>query len=354
MKKFISIVTILCVIIMLSACGKKVTPKEALINTTNAKQGKMLLSIKLTTDTGNGPQNMKLLVNSIYGMDDNKKTSVESTLNANYEGKNLEAKFDINADVSQKEPRISMEAGIPVSTLKSFGADMPTPIVFTLSEADFHSLLKDQNIDFSANANVNSLKKNSELLQKILTSTKDLKIEKPKDAGSDTRTIEGSTYSGEKYTIHLNANQIKGLVKALAKLGLQYEKNDIKNNSKTKGAVPSEQELSKQLDAAFKTINLKDGINSNLIVDKNGYLVYSDASMDIKDPAGASEVKLEMELGYSDLDSSIKGLDYYNKNKTGMYQNATTIPLMQYLKTTAGGDSKKSGTSSTSLFGLGN
>lgn len=354
MKKYLSILVVLLMVVSLSACGKKVTPKDALTNNTEAKQGNMMMALNLSTNTGNGPEELNMLVNSIFGAsEDNKKVGVESTITAKYQGKALEGKIDVNADLTGNEPKVSLEAGVPESTLANFGTGMPTAIVVTLNEDDFSKLMKQENINLNDTINADSLKKNAESLQKILQAFSDLKIEEPKDAGSGSATIGGKTFEGEKYTAHITSDQVKGVIKALVKIGSDMEKAETKSSTaQSKLNIPSEKDINTQIDQMFKDINFKDGIDATMIVDKDGYLSYMGAEAGIKDPAGASEVKLNLSIGYLDLSSSVKGLDYYNKNKTGMYKNATVIPIMQYLQ----GDGKtgQNGSAASSLFGLGN
>lgn len=354
MKKSLGILITLLMVVSLSACGNKVAPKDAITNTSNAKQGKILMSMKVTSNTGNTPEEVKLLLDSIYGSsDDNKKSAVECTLTANYQGKSLEGKMDLSVDLTEKEPKISLEAGVPASTLANLGTSAPSAIVVTLNEADFQKLLKSQNIDFNSTVNAKALKNNAEILAKVMKAFSDLKIEDPKDAGSGSITMEGRTYEGEKYTVHLTDDQIKGVIKALVKIGMDAEKTNDKTGSTTSNKnIPTEQEINAQLDTAFKSITFKDGINGTMIVDKDGYLNYIGVTMGLNEPTSKTDIALDLALGFSDLNSSVKGLEYYDKNKTGMYKDATVIPIMKYIDGTTGSNQNTS--SAASLFGLGN
>jgi hypothetical protein len=356
MKKILSCVVVLGILLSLTACGGKTTPKDALTKTTDAKQGKMLMSLKLSSNTGTNKEEIKLLMDSLYGSsDDNKKIGVESKLTANYQGVSLEGMIDVNADLSAKEPKISLAAGVPASTLANFGAGMPTPVVVTLNEADFKQLLAGQNVDFNKTVNADTLKNNAETMVKVLKIFNDLKIEEPKDEGSGSVTIEGKSFEGEKYTAHITDSQIKGIAKAFVNLGMELEKTNTKSSTTANKAtnVPTEQEINAQIDSAFKSVTFKDGINATMIVDKNGYLSYVGATVALNEPTSKAEVALDIALGFSDLDSSVKGMEYFDKNKTGMYKDATVIPIMQYLQGAINSTGKNS-SSPASLFGLGN
>lgn len=353
MKRILCGLTILSMVVLLSGCGGKVTPKEALTNTSNAKQGKMIMSVKLTANTANKPEEIKVLFDSVFGAsEDNKIIGAEGTLKANYQGMLLEGKMDVNADLSGKEPKISLEAGVPASTLTTLGISMPSAVVITLSADDFTKLLKDQKLDLNSTMDAEGIKRNAETLAKILKAFNDLKIDEPKDAGNGTMSIEGSTFEGEKYTAHITDSQAKSAIKAIVKIGLDLEKTSLKNDATSnKLSIPTQQEIDTQLDETFKSLTLKDGINATMMIDKDGYFNYLGFNMGMKDPSSSSEVALDIALGYSDLNSSVKGLDYYNKNKTGMYKDATTIPIMQYLEGAL--NSSQTG-SSSSLFGTSN
>lgn len=351
MKKIISIAIMLLMVVSLSACGGKVTLKDALINTSDAKQANMVMSVKLSTKTAGQLDEIKMLLNSVYGTeDDSKKVGLESTLTATYKGQSLEGKMDLDADLSQTVPKISLSAGVPASTMANFSETLPTAMVITLDEADFSKIMKEENVDFNNTLNAETIKNNADTLEKVLKAFNELKIEDPKDEGKDSITLEGKTYDGEKYTALVTGDQFKGMLKAFAKIGTDMEKKTTKTDTTKDTKLPSDKEMNDSIDQAFKTISFNDGIKATMLVDKDGNMNYMATKIVLTDATSKTDITLDLAIGYNDLNSSVKGLDYYNKNKTGMYKDATVIPIMKYIE--AG---LKSGSSKTnSLLNLGN
>jgi hypothetical protein len=141
----------------------------------------------------------------------------------------------------------------------------------------------------------------------------------------------------------------------MVNLGMELEKTSGPGtaSAENKLNLPSDQEINTQIDEAFKSFTFKDGINATLVIDKNGYLSYAGASVTMNEPTSKAVVALDLAIGYSDLDSSIKGIEYFDKNKTGMYKDATVIPIMQYLQNSTN-LTGNAGSTPSSLFGLGN